>query len=232
MVGERTCSLVGADTVAGVASRTHYDVLGVASDAPPESVRRAYLDRARLLHPDGYVDATADERAEVERRMQEVNEAWRVLQDPDRRQTYDRDLMPRVDRMRLEAEEGRFANRTDGTENDDAEMVEAFDGTAKIIRGLPWMILVGVLFLIFVFTAFAASDGSTSTPSPVPLPQHSGQCVIVSSTPAGPVTTASDCNAPGAREVVARVATGQPCPTDSERLQTATDPFATCLGVH
>src|SRR5207248_1939049 len=48
-------------------------------------VRRAYLDRARQLHPDTARDAD-------ERQMQAVNEAWFVLRDPARRARYDREL--------------------------------------------------------------------------------------------------------------------------------------------
>jgi len=38
-------------------ARTHYEVLGVPHTASAEDLRRAYLDRARLLHPDRHIDA-------------------------------------------------------------------------------------------------------------------------------------------------------------------------------
>ena len=53
--------------------------------ASAAELRRAYLDRARLFHPDTAEDA--DERA-----MQDVNEAWFVLRDPGRRARYDLEL--------------------------------------------------------------------------------------------------------------------------------------------
>ena len=70
---------------------SHYEILEVADGAPPEEVRRAYLDLARRLHPDRWVDASPAQRAEAERRMQEVNEAWRVLGNAGRRIAYDQD---------------------------------------------------------------------------------------------------------------------------------------------
>ena len=71
---------------------THYDVLGVAQDAPAAAVRAAYLGLARRHHPDYFTDATASVRADAEQRMRAVNEAWAVLSDPGRRAAYDRTL--------------------------------------------------------------------------------------------------------------------------------------------
>jgi hypothetical protein len=59
-------------------------VLGVARDATTEEIRRAWVARARVLHP----DAGGDDDA----RMREVNDAWRVLRDPARRLAHDREL--------------------------------------------------------------------------------------------------------------------------------------------
>ena len=60
---------------------THYDVLGVARNAPISEVRQAYVALAREHHPDrsgGDADA-----------MRAVNEAWATLRDPERRASYD-----------------------------------------------------------------------------------------------------------------------------------------------
>ena len=64
---------------------THYDVLGVTPDAPPELIRAAYRDRARRHHPDRTPTGEGDA-------MSQVNEAYRVLSDPRRRMTYDRSI--------------------------------------------------------------------------------------------------------------------------------------------
>jgi hypothetical protein len=62
---------------------THYEALGVRVSATAEEIRRAYLQKARLHHP----DVGGGDRA-----MQALNEAWAVLGDPVQRARYDRSL--------------------------------------------------------------------------------------------------------------------------------------------
>ena len=71
---------------------THYDVLGVASDAPADELRRAYLREARRWHPDAHAGGDAVAQHAAARRMQLVNEAWRVVGDARRRYAYDLEL--------------------------------------------------------------------------------------------------------------------------------------------
>ncbi len=71
---------------------SHYQVLGVPVDASTREIRRAYVTRARLAHPDFHADADARTRGENERQMRQLNEAWAVLGDPDRRRQYDAGL--------------------------------------------------------------------------------------------------------------------------------------------
>lgn len=71
---------------------THYEVLGVAHRATPAEVRRAYVTLAREHHPDFHTGDGAAARDASAARMRDVNEAWRVLSDPDRRAAYDRQV--------------------------------------------------------------------------------------------------------------------------------------------
>ena len=68
---------------------THYEVLGVESDAAAPVIRRAYLAKARTVHPDYHADADAATRARAEREMRQLNAAWEVLGDERRRAEYD-----------------------------------------------------------------------------------------------------------------------------------------------
>ena len=68
---------------------SHYDVLGVATDASPEVIRRAYVALARQYHPDFHTNASAEVRDANQRAMQAVNQAWTVLSDPALRRRYD-----------------------------------------------------------------------------------------------------------------------------------------------
>lgn len=194
-------------------------MLGVASSATPEDLRAAYLARARLLHPDRSTDVGADERDRRHRQMQEVNEAWRVLGHPGRRHRYDlgadsprrrpgSPVHPRVERDRL-----------DGFRDQDTPV----DGPVRILRGLPWVLLLAVLGAIFVFTAYASGGRDVSGG-----PDDEGTCVLVA---AGPVAEPAECGRGGSRLVVASVAGTQACPTGTERLQAIDRTDALCLEV-
>ena len=194
--------------------RTLYDVLGVAPNADAGELRRAYVSRARDTHPDRYIDAPSAERASAESRMRELNEAWHVLGNPRRRRRYDLELMP--------AE--RFVSRNDGTVAEPI-VFEDIDGTARLIRGLPWILVVVVLLAIFVFTAYAATGGGKTTPIPS---NNLGRCVH--STGDGNVEPAA-CGSEGARLVIATVDATQPCPVGSERLAPLSGVTVYCLEV-
>jgi curved DNA-binding protein len=63
--------------------KDYYQVLGVARDAPAEDIKKSYRKLARKYHPDVSKEANAAER------MKDVNEAWAVLSDPEKRAAYD-----------------------------------------------------------------------------------------------------------------------------------------------
>lgn len=65
--------------------RDYYEVLGVARDADPDDIRKAYRQAALKHHPDRNPgDATA------EAKFKEATEAYSVLSDAEKRSTYDR----------------------------------------------------------------------------------------------------------------------------------------------
>jgi curved DNA-binding protein CbpA len=68
---------------------THYEVLGVSPTSSADSIRRAYLALARQYHPDFHTNDSPATRADAQREMQRLNEAWRVLGDPATREQYD-----------------------------------------------------------------------------------------------------------------------------------------------
>ena len=61
----------------------HYEVLGVARDATPDEIKKAYRRLARELHPDVNPGADASERFKL------VTHAYDVLSDADQRARYD-----------------------------------------------------------------------------------------------------------------------------------------------
>jgi curved DNA-binding protein len=66
--------------------RDYYEVLGVRRTAKAEDIKRAYRRLARQHHPDLQ---PAAERARAAERFKEINEAYEVLSDPDKRAKYD-----------------------------------------------------------------------------------------------------------------------------------------------
>ncbi|MCB0055645.1 MAG: molecular chaperone DnaJ, partial [Caldilineaceae bacterium] len=64
--------------------RDYYEVLGVQRSASQSDLKRAYRTLARQYHPDVNKDDGSDER------FKEINEAYEVLSDADKRAAYDR----------------------------------------------------------------------------------------------------------------------------------------------
>ena len=63
--------------------KDYYQVLGVERGAVAADIKKAYRRLVRKHHPD------VSKAADAQRRMQEINEAWEVLQDPEKRAAYD-----------------------------------------------------------------------------------------------------------------------------------------------
>ncbi|KAG4306001.1 hypothetical protein PORY_000911 [Pneumocystis oryctolagi] len=67
--------------------KNYYKVLGVKRDATLKEIKAAYRKMAKQYHPDKYKGDMSKE--EVLRKMENINEAWNVLSNPDLRQRYD-----------------------------------------------------------------------------------------------------------------------------------------------
>ena len=63
----------------------YYEVLGVARDADESTIKRAYRQLARKYHPD-----VAQDKTVAESHFKEINEAYEVLSDAQKRANYDR----------------------------------------------------------------------------------------------------------------------------------------------
>jgi len=62
----------------------YYQILGVSRDASDADIKKSYRKQARQYHPDVNSEASAEEK------FKQVNEAYEVLKDSEKRQAYDR----------------------------------------------------------------------------------------------------------------------------------------------
>ena len=65
--------------------RDYYDVLGVAKTASAAEIKAAYRKLALKWHPDKH----AKDKAAAEEKFKEINEAYQILSDKDKKQAYD-----------------------------------------------------------------------------------------------------------------------------------------------
>ena len=63
--------------------KDYYEVMGVARGASQDEIKRAYRKLARKFHPDVSKEKNAEDR------FKELQEAYEVLQDPEKRAAYD-----------------------------------------------------------------------------------------------------------------------------------------------
>lgn len=68
-----------------MSKRDYYEILGVKKDASAEEIKLAYRRLALKYHP----DRNPENHKEAEEKFKEICEAYEVLSDPQKRQTYD-----------------------------------------------------------------------------------------------------------------------------------------------
>ncbi len=73
--------------------RSHYELLGVDNSVDAASLRKAFHQLSKTVHP----DTTSLPKNEAAERFQALCEAYELLSDPNRRSAYDNELAERID---------------------------------------------------------------------------------------------------------------------------------------
>lgn len=69
--------------------KKYYDILGVEKTASENDIKKAYRKLAAKWHPDKFIGKTEEEQSEAETKMRDINEAYEILSDKNKRQEYD-----------------------------------------------------------------------------------------------------------------------------------------------
>lgn len=72
-----------------MAKKDYYKILGLSNDADDDAIKKAYRKLAVQYHPDKQVGKTEAEKKNAEEKFKDINEAYQVLSDKEKRQKYD-----------------------------------------------------------------------------------------------------------------------------------------------
>ena len=70
-------------------AKNYYDILGVDKNASADEIKSAYRRLAKKYHPDVYATASDKEKAEAEAKFKEIQYAYDVLSDPQKKAAFD-----------------------------------------------------------------------------------------------------------------------------------------------
>jgi hypothetical protein len=75
-----------------VADETYYSILGISETASAAEIKAAYFRMIREVHPDMLANAPSYWQRQAEEKAKEINEAYSVLSNGDKRRSYDAQL--------------------------------------------------------------------------------------------------------------------------------------------
>lgn len=96
---------------------TWYEILEVSENASPEVIEKAYKVLVKKYHPDLQ---TGDSKAEAEKKMKQINEAYDILSNSEKRKEYDFEL----NQLREQEERRKQEKFYTSNQNDNADFMD------------------------------------------------------------------------------------------------------------
>ena len=203
-------------------SSDYYEVLGVPRDASPEQIKKAYRRLAMKLHPDVAGEPDAAER------FKRVAEAYEVLQDPRKRDLYDRGGDPLGGGM------GGFNGGFGAGGFDFTNLVDAMFGQ-QASRGPRSRVRRGQDALVRLDLELAEAAFGTTKPLRVDTAVLCPRCNGVGAAEGSAPVRCTTCHGQGdvthvQRSFIGDIRTTQPCPTCRGYGTVIPNPCPECAG--
>ena len=203
-------------------SSDYYEILGVPRDASPEQIKKAYRRLAMKLHPDVASEPDAAER------FKRVAEAYEVLQDPKKRDLYDRGGDPLGGGM------GGFNGGFRAGGFDFTNLVDAMFGQ-QASRGPRSRIRRGQDALVRLDLELAEAAFGTTKPLRVDTAVLCPRCNGAGAAEGSQPVRCSTCHGQGdvthvQRSFIGDIRTTQPCPTCRGYGTVIPNPCPECAG--
>ena len=153
--------------------KTHYEVLGVDPIAEVTQIKKAYLKRARVLHPDNNRGLSKKEADKRSREMQELNIAWGTISDETKRKVYDQTLVQPKDSstqgFTYQDISEEYTARGDSIKRKGPEFATKDEmeirGIAKLMKPIPLTLLFVTVISVLIVGLLITGSSETSNPS-------------------------------------------------------------------
>jgi molecular chaperone DnaJ len=205
--------------------RDYYEVLGVPRDASDEEIKRSYRRAAQRHHPD------IDSSDGAEARFKELNEAYRVLSDRQRRTAYDMFGHSGVDGVGAGGFEGNFG----GGFGPFGDIFDAFFGGSPAGGRGRRRVVAGADLRYDLTIEFAEAVSGVTREITFPTLVRCSVCEGSGAEPGSEPEKCPDCNGTGEKRRVSQTILGQmvnitACPRCGGEGRIVSKPCATCRG--
>ncbi len=209
-------------------SKDYYEILGVGRDADAEAIKKAYRKRAMKVHPD--VAQTPD----AAEKFKELNEAYEVLKDPQKRAMYDRGGDPLHAGGGMGGGFGGMGGFTTSGGFDFTDLIGSMFGQAGS-RGPRSRVRKGQDALVGMHLSLAEAAFGTTKPLRVETAVLCPRCSGSGSASGADPVTCRTCHGSGEvthiqRSFLGDIRTSSPCPTCRGYGTVIPDPCPECSG--